>query len=112
MNGFMCTVLHVPNQEIPLVAAALGQCRDFYHCFGAVCTGGRVPALIGASSWYSIVPGGIAVRRLWLPFGIQLVFLPPYSTFVATDVERLWPLSDEAIANRRFERLPEVRRGY
>jgi hypothetical protein len=65
-------------RRYPLVAVALGQCRGFHHCFGAVCTGGRVPTRIGASSWYSIEPGGIAVRRLWLPFGIQLVFLPPY----------------------------------
>ena len=42
-----------------------------------------------------------------IPEGIHLVFLPPYSPELQP-CEHLWPLSNEAIANRRFERLPEL----
>src|SRR6516162_2302205 len=39
--------------------------------------------------------------RLKLPEGIHLVFLPPYSPEVQP-AERLWPLSNEPLANRVF----------
>jgi len=42
-----------------------------------------------------------------IPKGIHLVFLPPYSPELQPCV-RLWPLSNEAIANRRFETLDEL----
>ncbi len=46
-------------------------------------------------------------QALTVPDGIQLVFLPPYSPELQP-CERLWPLSNEAITNRRFETLDEL----
>jgi transposase len=42
-----------------------------------------------------------------VPTGIHLVFLPPYSPELQP-CERLWPLSNEAIANRHFKTLDEL----
>ena len=42
-----------------------------------------------------------------VPAGIRLVFLPPRSPELQP-AERLWPLSNEAICNRRFETLEEL----
>jgi transposase len=42
--------------------------------------------------------------QLLLPEGVQLVFLPPYSPEVQPS-ERLWPLSNEPLANRVFASL-------
>jgi DDE superfamily endonuclease len=46
-------------------------------------------------------------QALTIPDGIHLVFLPPYSPELQP-CEHLWPLSNEAIANRRFESLDEL----
>jgi transposase len=46
-------------------------------------------------------------KELVTPEGIHLVFLPPYSPELQP-CEHLWPLSNEAIANRRFETLDEL----
>ena len=45
--------------------------------------------------------------QLTLPEGIHLVFLPPYSPEVQP-AERLWPLSNEPLANRVFTSLDEL----
>jgi DDE superfamily endonuclease len=45
--------------------------------------------------------------QLRLPEGIHLVFLPPYSPQVQP-AERLWPLSNEPLANRVFTSLDEL----
>ena len=45
--------------------------------------------------------------RLTLPEGIHLAFLPPYSPEVQP-AERLWPLSNEPLANRVFTSLDEL----
>ncbi|HKF37786.1 MAG TPA: IS630 family transposase, partial [Ktedonobacteraceae bacterium] len=42
-----------------------------------------------------------------VPEGIHLVFLPPYSPELQP-CERLWPLTNEAIANHRFQTLDEL----
>ena len=44
---------------------------------------------------------------LSLPQGIQLLFLPPYSPELQP-AERLWPLSNEPLANRVFTSLDEL----
>ena len=46
--------------------------------------------------------GGLAV-----PDGIRLAFLPPYSPELQP-AEPLWPLTNEAVANRPFARLGEL----
>ena len=45
--------------------------------------------------------------QLTVPQGIHLVFLPPYSPEVQS-AERLWPLSNEPLANRVFASLDEL----
>lgn len=45
--------------------------------------------------------------NLVLPEGIHLVFLPPYSPELQP-AERLWPLSNEPLANRPFASLDEL----
>lgn len=44
---------------------------------------------------------------LSLPQGVQLLFLPPYSPEIQP-AERLWPLSNEPLANRTFSSLDEL----
>jgi transposase len=45
--------------------------------------------------------------KLTVPEGLHLVFLPPYSPEVQP-AERLWPLSNEPLANRAFASLDEL----
>jgi transposase len=45
--------------------------------------------------------------KLTLPEGLHLLFLPPRSPELQP-AERLWPLTNEAIANRSFESLDEL----
>jgi hypothetical protein len=42
---------------------------------------------------------------------VSIWYFCPLLPGVTTDVERLWPLTNEAIASRRFETLDELRRG-
>ncbi len=46
-------------------------------------------------------------KKVKLPTGIRLCFLPPYSPELQP-AERLWPLTDEAVANKPFETLDEL----
>ena len=46
-------------------------------------------------------------RRLTLPEGVHLAFLPPYSPELQP-AERLWSLVDEAVANRTFADLGQL----
>jgi len=46
-------------------------------------------------------------QTLVIPEGVHLLFLPPYSPELQP-CERLWPLSNEAISNRRFETLDDL----
>jgi len=45
--------------------------------------------------------------RVEVPEGVGLVFLPPYSPELQP-VERVWPLVNEAVANRYFRDLEEM----
>jgi hypothetical protein len=45
--------------------------------------------------------------KLQVPAGIELIFLPPYSPELQP-AERLWSLSDEAVANRHLTSLEEL----
>lgn len=53
--------------------------------------------VIDGAGWHS-------TRRLQLPEGLHLVFLPPYSPELQP-AERLWPLINEVLANRAFTDL-------
>lgn len=46
-------------------------------------------------------------KKLNVPEGIRFCFLPPYSPELQP-AERLWPLVDEAVANRRFDTLDDL----
>jgi len=45
--------------------------------------------------------------RVEVPSGVRLVFLPPYAPELQP-VERVWPLVNEAVANRYFSTLGEM----
>src|SRR5579884_2004064 len=57
--------------------------------------------------WYSIGQADIPVSRLRLPEGLHLHFLPSHSPELQP-AERLWPLSNEPLANRVFTSLDEL----
>jgi len=46
-------------------------------------------------------------KQVKVPQGLHLCFLPPYTPELQP-VERLWPLTNEVIANRSFELLDEL----
>ena len=46
-------------------------------------------------------------RKLKIPMGIHLIFLPAYSPELQP-AERLWPLVDEAIENRAFDSIEQL----
>jgi len=60
----------------------------------------QIVLVLDRAGWHSSA-------RLQLPEGIHLVFLPPYSPEVQP-AERLWPLSNEPLANRIFTSLDEL----
>jgi len=68
--------------------------------FPLPCGTSHRPLVLDQAGWHK--SGKVVV-----PEGIHLVFLPPYSPELQP-CERLWPLSNEAIANRRFETLDEL----
>jgi transposase len=60
-------------------------------------TGKRVVLVLDGAGWHS-------GKHVAIPDGLHLVTLPPYSPELQP-VERLWPLTDEALANRQFADL-------
>ena len=60
----------------------------------------QIVLVLDRAGWHSSA-------QLKLPEGIHLVFLPPYSPEVQP-AERLWPLSNEPLANRVFTPLDEL----
>lgn len=67
---------------------------------------------VGAGSQKQVVlaldgAGWHKSAQLRVPDGLHLVFLPPYSPEVQPS-ERLWPLSNEPLANRVFTSLDEL----
>lgn len=67
---------------------------------------------VGAGPKHTIVlvldgAGWHRSKKLQIPEGIHLVYLPPYSPQLQP-AERLWPLLREALANRAFSDLREL----
>lgn len=60
----------------------------------------RILLVLDRAGWHSS-------PQLVVPEGIHLLFLPPYSPELQP-CERLWPLSNEGIANRLFHSLDEL----
>jgi hypothetical protein len=61
----------------------------------------RILLVLENAGWHT------AKRKLRVPEGIHLEFLPPHSPELQP-AERLWVLSDEAVANRHFEAIEEL----
>lgn len=61
----------------------------------------RVLLVLDGAGWHT------AKKKLRVPEGIHLEFLPSHSPELQPS-ERLWPLSDEAVANRYFERIEDL----
>ncbi len=88
---YLCTRINKPAFETRLAA--------FARESGA----GRrrhIVLVLDNAGWHG--PKGLAV-----PDGITLVFLPPYSPELQP-AERLWPLLDEAVANKHFPTLADL----
>lgn len=60
----------------------------------------RVVLVMDQASFHS-------TRHLKIPEGLHLLFLPPRSPELQP-AERLWPATNEAIVNRRFESLDDL----
>jgi hypothetical protein len=85
--------LLLPTVSGAAFAAAL---REFAQAVGAG-GGKRVVLVLDGAGWHR----GQEVR---VPDGIQLAFLPPYAPELQP-AERLWPLTNEPVANRHFPDL-------
>jgi len=88
--------LVLPTVNVELFSMAL---REFAEEVGA---GGskRVVLVVDKAGWHT---GG----EVEVPEGIHLEFLPSGSPELMP-TERLWPLANEALANRLFEEIGEV----
>ncbi len=61
----------------------------------------RILLVLDRAGWHT------AKKELRVPEGIHLEFLPSHSPELQPS-ERLWPLSDEAVANRHFEGIEDL----
>ncbi len=72
---------------------------DFAHAVGAG-PHKRVVLVVDGASWHRS-------KSVVVPEGVHLVFLPPYSPELQP-AERLWPLTNEVVANRHFATLADL----
>ena len=61
----------------------------------------RILLVVDRAGWHT------AKKKLKVPEGIHLEFLPPHSPELQP-AERLWPLSNEGVANCHFEEIEEL----
>jgi transposase len=61
----------------------------------------RILLVVDQAGWHT------AKKKLEVPEGIHLEFLPSHSPELQPS-ERLWPLSNEGVANRYFEEIEEL----
>ena len=59
-----------------------------------------IPLVMDQAGWHTS-------DQVVVPEGLHLAFLPPYSPHMQP-AERLWPLLNEALANRVFETLDDL----
>ena len=67
----------------------------------AVARGAHALIILDKAGWHT------AKNKLEVPEGIHLEFLPSHSPELQPS-ERLWPLSNEGVANRYFEEIEEL----
>ena len=87
-------LLPTVNAEVFTLALA-----HFAHAVGADPTK-RVLLVLDQAGWHTS-------KELVVPEGIHLLFLPPYSPELQP-CERLWPLTNEGVANRSFRTLDDL----
>jgi len=85
-----------PGIDIALFELVL---HEFAHEVGAG-VGTEIVLVLDQAGWHTSA-------QVNVPAGITLVFLPPRSPELQP-AERLWPLSNEAICNRRFQDIEEL----
>ena len=61
----------------------------------------RILLVVDKAAWHT------AKKDLEVPEGIHLEFLPSHSPELQPS-ERLWPLSNEGVANRHFEEIEDL----
>jgi transposase len=88
--------LILPEVNTPVFQIAL---EHFARAVG-VGPNKRVLLVVDGAGWH-------AAKGLRVPDGIELVFLPPYSPELQP-AERLWPLVNEALANRAILSLDDL----
>jgi transposase len=75
--------------------------EDFARELGAGKSKRILLLVLDRAGWHT------AKKKLRVPEGIHLEFLPSHSPELQPS-ERLWALSDEAVANRHFERIEQM----
>ncbi len=85
-----------PGINIEMFELAL---QEFAQEVGAG-DGKEIVLVLDQAGWHSS-------RKVAVPLGITLIFLPPRSPELQP-AERLWPLSNEAICNRGFANIEEL----
>ncbi len=88
--------LILPTVNTELFSTAL---REFANEVGAG-EGKRVLLVVDQAGWHT-------GKEVEVPEGLHLEFLPPGSPELQP-AERLWPLTNEAVANRLFEEIEEM----
>jgi transposase len=88
--------LLLPFVNVDVFSLAL---EHFAQAVGA-CANKRIILVLDRAGWHTS-------QALTIPEGIHLLFLPAYSPELQP-AEHLWPLTNEALANRRFETLDEL----
>jgi transposase len=81
------------------IAAFVVALAEFAQAIGAG-RGKQILLVLDHEGWH-VSP------QVQAPAGIHLHFLPPYSPELQP-AERLWPLTNEALANRHFRDLEEL----
>lgn len=100
--GFVCPSsgktfwLLLPRVSIAAYTLAL---KEFAAAVGAGADK-QVVLLLDQAGWHRS-------RKVVMPDGLHLVFLPPYSPELQP-AEHLWELTDQALANRHFRDLDEL----
>jgi transposase len=61
----------------------------------------RILLVVDRAGWHT------AKKKLKVPEGIHLEFLPPHSPELQP-AERLWPLAGEGVANRHFDEIGQL----
>ena len=88
--------LVLPTVNADLFSVAL---ENFAEEVGAG-TRKRILLVLDRAGWHT-------AKKLKVPEGIHLEFLPSHSPELQPS-ERLWPLSNEGVANRHFEEIEEL----